>query len=178
MVLGKKIAFIHLQDGSVKINHISLDLRKKFPGGRGINMYFLSKYYSSRLDPFSPGNPLIFGVGLLAGTLSFGSRINITSKLPESGHLGDSNMGGDFRAELVKAGLGHLVITGKSQKPVYILIRNDKIEIRDAQKLKGLDTFETQKKIRLELGDERVQVACIGLAGENLVRYAGIRSGM
>jgi len=87
-------------------------------------------------------------------------------------------MGGDFGAELVKAGLSHLVITGKSQKSVYLLIKNGGIEIRDAQRLKGLDTVETQKKIRLELGDENVQVACIGLAGEKLVRYAGIRSGM
>lgn len=141
-------------------------------------MYFLSKSYSSSLDPFSPQNPLIYGAGLLTGTLGFGSRINVTSKSPESGHLGDSNMGGDFGAELVKAGLSHLVITGKSQKPVYLLIRNNEIEIRDALRLKGLDTVQTQKKIRLELGDERVQVACIGLAGENLVRYSSIRSGM
>lgn len=178
MVLDRKIAFIHLHSGSIEITSISLDLRRKFLGGRGINMYLLSKSYSSSLDPFSPQNPLIYGAGLLTGTLGFGSRINITSKSPESGHLGDSNMGGDYGAELVKAGLSHLVITGKSEKPVYLLIRNDEIEIRDAQKLKGLDTVKTQRKIRLELGDEKIQVACIGPAGENLVRYSAIRSGM
>jgi aldehyde:ferredoxin oxidoreductase len=70
------------------------------------------------------------------------------------------------------------VITGKSQRPVYLLIRDGEIEIRDAQRLKGLDTVKTQRRIRLELGDEKVQVACIGLAGENLVRYSAIRSGM
>jgi aldehyde:ferredoxin oxidoreductase len=178
MVLDRKIAFIDLQDGSIETTPVSLDLRRKFLGGRGINMYLLSKYYSSSLDPFSPENPLIFGAGLLTGTLGFGSRINITSKSPESGHLGDSNMGGEFGAELVKAGLSHLVITGKSKKPVYLVIKNDEIEIRDAQNLKGLDTVETQKKIRIELGDEKVRVACIGVAGEHLVRYAAIRSGM
>jgi len=178
MVLDRKIAFINLHNGSIEITPISLDLRKRFLGGRGINMYLLSKSYSPSLDPFSPENPLIYGAGLLTGTLGFGSRINITSKSPESGHLGDSNMGGDFGAELVKAGLSHLVITGKSQRPVYLLIRDGEIEIRDAQRLKGLDTVKTQKRIRLELGDEKVQVACIGLAGENLVRYSAIRSGM
>ena len=178
MVLDRKIAFIHLRDGSIEIAPISLDLRRKFLGGRGVNMYLLSKFYSSSLDPFSPENPLIYGAGLLTGTLGFGSRINITSKSPESGHLGDSNMGGDFGAELIKAGLSHLVITGKSQRPVYLFIKNGEIEIRDGQKLKGLDTVKTQKKIRLELGDEKVQVACIGPAGENLVRYSAIRSGM
>lgn len=178
MVLDRKIAFIHLHDGSIEIAPISLDLRRKFLGGRGVNMYLLSKFYSSSLDPFSPENPLIYGAGLLTGTLGFGSRINITSKSPESGHLGDSNMGGDFGAELIKAGLSHLVITGKSKRPVYLFIKNGEIEIRDGQKLKGLDTVKTQKKIRLELGDEKVQVACIGPAGENLVRYSAIRSGM
>jgi len=178
MVLDRKIAFIHLHNGSIEIAPISLDLRRKFLGGRGVNMYLLSKFYSSSLDPFSPENPLIYGAGLLTGTLGFGSRINITSKSPESGHLGDSNMGGDFGAELIKAGLSHLVITGKSKRPVYLFIKNGEIEIRDGQKLKGLDTVKTQKKIRLKLGDEKVQVACIGPAGENLVRYSAIRSGM
>ena len=178
MVLDRKVAFINLTDQSVEIKPISLDLRRQFLGGRGINMYLLSKSYSPQLDPFSPENPLIFGAGLLTGTLGFGSRMNITAKSPESGHLGDSNMGGDFGAELVKAGISHLVVTGKSQRPVYLLIRNGEVEVRDARKLSGLDTVETQKRIRQELGDGKVQVACIGLAGENLVRYAAIRTGM
>lgn len=178
MVLERKVAFINLTDDSIEIKPVPLDLRKKFLGGRGINMYLLSKSYSPQLDPFSPENPLIFGAGLLTGTLGFGSRMNITAKSPESGHLGDSNMGGDFGAELVKAGISHLVVTGKNQRPVYLLIRNGEVEIRDAGKLSGLDTVETQKRIRQELGDGKVQVACIGLAGENLVRYAAIRTGM
>lgn len=178
MVLERKIAFIHLNKDSVEIAPISLDLRKKFLGGRGINMYLLSKSYSPDLNPLSPENPLIFGSGLLTGTLGFGSRMNITAKSPESGHLGDSNVGGDFGAELVKAGFSHLVIKGKSQRPVYLLIKNGKVEIRDAQKLWGLDTVETQRMIRQELGDGKIQVASIGLAGENLVRFSAIRTGM
>jgi aldehyde:ferredoxin oxidoreductase len=178
MVLERKIAFIHLDKDSVEIAPISLNLRNKFLGGRGINMYLLSQSYSPDLDPLSPENPLIFGAGLLTGILGFGSRINITAKSPESGHLGDSNMGGDFGAELVKAGLSHLLIKGRSQKPIYLLIRNRKVEIRDAQKLWGLDTVETQRIIRRELGDQKVQVASIGPAGENLVRFSAIRTGM
>ena len=98
-------------------------------------MFLLSRFYSPALDPFSPENPLIFGAGLLTGTLGFGSRMNITTKSPESGHLGDSNIGGDFGAELVQAGLSHLVITGKSRNPVYLFIKNGEIEIRDAKEL-------------------------------------------
>lgn len=178
MVLERKIAFIHLSDASAEITPVPPDLRKKFLGGRGINMYLLFQSYSPQLDPLSPENPLLFGAGLLTGTLGFGSRMNISAKSPESGHLGDSNIGGDFGAELVKTGLSHLVITGKSKNLTYLLIKNGEVEIRDAQHLKGLDTVETQKMIRQELGDERVRVACIGLAGENLVRYAAIRTGM
>lgn len=178
MVLDRKIAFINLHDNSIEISPIPLDLRRKFLGGRGINMYLLSKSYSPALDPLSSENPLIFGAGLLTGTLGFGSRMNVTAKSPESGHLGDSNVGGDFGAELVKAGFSHLVITGKSQKPIYLLIKNGEVEVRETQRLKGLDTVETQKMIRQELGDERVQIVSIGLAGENLVRFSAIRTGM
>ncbi|MBM4339583.1 MAG: aldehyde ferredoxin oxidoreductase family protein [Deltaproteobacteria bacterium] len=178
MVLERKIAFINLSNSSIKIKPTPLGLRKKFLGGRGINMYLLSKVYSPELDPLSPENPLIFGAGLLTGALGFGSRMNITAKSPESGHLGDSNMGGDFGAELVQAGFSHLVITGRSRKPVYLMIKNREIEIRDATSISGLDTVQTQLRIREKLGDEKIQVACIGLAGENLVRFASIRTGI
>jgi aldehyde:ferredoxin oxidoreductase len=178
MVLDRKIAFIHLDDRSVTATPLPPDLRRQFLGGRGVNMALLSRFYCRELDPLSPENPLIFGAGLLTGTLGLGSRMNITSKSPESGHLGDSNIGGDFGAELVKTGLGHLVILGKSRNPVYLFINNGEVEFRNAQRLKGLDTVEVQKRIRKELNDERIQVACIGPAGEHLVRYSAIRSGM
>jgi len=178
MVLDRKIGFINLTKGSIDIQTISLELRRKFLGGRGINMYLLSQSYSPSLDPFSSENPLIFGAGLLTGAFGFGARMNISAKSPESGHLGDSNIGGDFGAELVKSGMSHLVITGKSEIPIYLFINNGKVEIRDAGKLSGLDTVETQKMIRQELRDEKVQVACIGLAGENLVHFAAIRTGL
>jgi aldehyde:ferredoxin oxidoreductase len=178
MVLDRKIAYVNLSAGSYEIRKIPVDWRKNFLGGRGINMHLLSKSYASLSDPFSPENPLIFGAGLLAGIPGFGSRMNITSRSPESGHLGDSNMGGDFAAEMVKAGLSHLVITGKSKKPVYLFIEDGRIHFCDARKLKGLDTIETQKRIRAERREHKAQVACIGPAGENLVRFSAIRSGM
>jgi aldehyde:ferredoxin oxidoreductase len=177
-VLHRKIAFVDLSNGSVQIQPFAVDLRHKYIGGRGMNMYLLSKYYTPSLDPFSPENPLIIGAGLLTGTLGFGSRVSVASKSPESGHLGDANMGGEFGSELVKAGFSHLVITGSSPRPSYLFIRNGEIEIREAPALKGLDTVETQKSIRSMLGDERVQTACIGPAGENRVRYAAIRTGL
>ena len=178
MVLDRKIAFVDLGEGSIRIELFPVELRQQYIGGRGMNMFLLSKYYTPSLDPFSPHNPLIFGAGLLTGTLGFGSRVSIASKSPETGHLGDANMGGEFGAELVKAGFSHLVITGTSPEPAYLFIRNGEIEIRSGRTLMGLDTVETQKKIRALLGDDRLQTACIGIAGENRVRYAAIRSGL
>jgi aldehyde:ferredoxin oxidoreductase len=178
VTLDRKMLFIDLSTRDAWIEPVPSELREKFLGGRGINMAILSRSYAPDLDPLSPANPLIFGAGLLTGTLGFGSRTNITSKSPESGHLGDSNMGGQFGAELVKAGFSHLVVTGKSPTPAYILIRNDQVEIRDAEHLWGSDTLDTQRRIRSEVGDEKVQTACIGAAGENLVKFACIRTGM
>lgn len=177
-MLDRKIAYVNLSDGSYEIKKIPREWRSQFLGGRGLNMVLLSKSYASISDPFSSNNPLIFGAGLLTGILGFGSRMNITSRSPESGHLGDSNMGGDFGAEMVKAGLSHLVITGKSKKPVSLFIRDGRIDFCDARKLKGLDTIETQRRIRAQRRDPKVQVACIGPAGENLVRFSAIRSGV
>ena len=178
MVLDRKIAFVDLSAGSIRTEPLPVELRLQYIGGRGLNMFLLSKYYTPSLDPFSPQNPLIFGAGLLTGTLGFGSRLSIASKSPETGHLGDANMGGEFGAELVKAGFSHLVITGRSPRPAFLLIRNGEIEIRSGRALMGLDTVETQQEIRSMIGDDRLQTACIGLAGENRVRYAAIRSGL
>lgn len=177
-MLNRKIAFVDLTDASIRIQPLPLDLRQQYIGGRGINMYLLSKYYAPSLDPFAPENPLIFGAGLLTGAFGFGSRMSVAAKSPETGHLGDANMGGEFGAELVKAGFSHMVITGKSRRPAYLSIRNGEIEIRSGRTLWGLDTVETQRKIRNLLGDDRVHTACIGPAGENKVRYAAIRSGL
>ena len=127
--IDRKIAFIDLSEQWVRVEEIPVELRRKFLGGRGLNMYLLSRHYTRGLEPFSPENPLIFGAGLLSGTLGFGSRLNISSKSPESGHLGDTNVGGEFAAELVKAGFSHLVITGKSEKPVYLLVKDSTVEI-------------------------------------------------
>ena len=178
IVLRRKIAYVNLSDGSYEIRTIPREWRTRFLGGRGINMHLLSHSYASVPDPFSPQNPLIFGAGLLTGLPGFGARMNITSRSPESGHLGDSNMGGEFGAEMVRAGVSHLVITGKSQRPVYLFIRDGKIDFCDASKLKGLDTIETQKRIRGQRQEPKAQVACIGPAGENLVRFAAVRNGM
>ena len=176
-MLNRRMAFINLSTASYEIEPVPEEMRRSFLGGRGINMHLLSRFYSSHPDPFSPGNPLLFGAGMLTGSLSFGSRVNISARSPESDHLGDSSMGGDFGAEMVYSGFSHLLFQGRGDAPVYVFLKDSRIEFRDARHLWGLDTLETQKQIRSELGDSRVQVACIGQAGEKRVRFASVRTG-
>jgi len=173
-----KFAKMDLTERKVYIEDFPEEILTKYLGGRGMNMYLLAKRFHPRTDPLGPENPLLLGAGYLTGVLSLGSRMNISAISPETGYLGDGNMGGDFGAELRYAGLSHLMIVGKSKDPVYLWIRNGDVQIRDARHLWGLDTMETQRAIRRELGDEKVQVACIGLAGENQVKFAGIRTGL
>ncbi len=177
-MLTRKIAYIDLTKGTVTKKDIPLEWRQKYLGARGINSYLLYSLIESPYDPLGPDNPLIFGAGLLTGLPGFGTgRLTVSALSPANGNLGDSNIGGNFGAELKYAGFDHLVIRGKSEVPVYIFIRNDDIEIRDARHLWGKDTWETQESIKAESRDDRVRTAAIGVAGENLVRMACIITG-
>jgi aldehyde:ferredoxin oxidoreductase len=178
MVFKNRLALINLTKREISLEEIPPEIQSRYLGGRGMNMYLLARRFHPQIDPLGPENPLIFGTGFLTGCLNLGSRMNISAISPETGYLGDANMGGDFGAELRYTGLPHLMIVGKSKDPVYLWIKNGDVQIKDARHLWGFDAMETQRAIRQELGDERVQVACIGLAGENLVKFAGVRTGL
>lgn len=148
---------------------------KRFLGGRGVNSYLFFKEMKPKTDAFDPENMLIFGTGPLVGSMApMSCRFTVTSKSPLSGMFGDSNSGGHFGPELKFAGFDHVVIVGRAQKPVYLFISNNEVEIKDATKIWNATTFETDAIVRESEGDSDVQVASIGPAGENLVRYANI----
>ncbi len=183
-LLSQKIAYIDLGRGTIDIEVVPLEWRHKFLGARGINMYLLSRLTRAGTDPLGPDNPLIIGLGLLTGSLGFGtSRFNITGLSPSTGpsrdrgNIGDASIGGHFGHEMKHAGFDPLVITGHSPTPVYLLVQNDHIELKDARNLWGMNTWETQKAIQHEHGDERLRVICIGPAGENLARQACVITG-
>jgi aldehyde:ferredoxin oxidoreductase len=170
-----KAAFINLSKQEVVVKYIPEKLRRLYLGGRGINMYLLYNYTNPDTDPLSPENVLIFGAGLLTGTFGVAtSRMNVSSKSPECGHLGDSNAGGFFGPELRFAGFDHLIITGKAAEPTYLWINNGKIEFRDATYLANFNLLETMNAIKKELGAQEIQVAAIGPAGRRLVVFANI----
>lgn len=179
MALNRKIAYIDLTTGKIDIAPIPLEIRKKFLGGRGLDAYLLYNHTKKGCDPLGPGNALIISGGLLTATCaSATARTHIMAKSPLTGLLGSANMGGFFAPEMAWAGFHHLVITGKAKKPVYLFIHNGEIEIRDAAHLWGKTTTETQWAIREELDDEDIKSCVIGPAGENLVRYANVMTGI
>ena len=149
-----------------------------FLGGKGVNAKILFDEVPPEVKPFDPENRIIFGTGPLTGTLApSAARCNVTTKSPLTGIFGDANVGAYWGPELKFAGYDHIVIYGRSEKPVYLWINNDEVEIRDASHLWGKDTFETQEIIKKELGDPEIQIMCIGPAGEKKVRFANIVTG-
>ncbi len=125
--------------------------------------------------PFDPENILMFNTGPLTGTL-LGNKATVASKTPVRANspFAFVGIGGQLPSEIKFAGYDHIVIKGKAERPSYLFIENDRVEIRDATHLWGLDVHETQRRIKQETEDQDVQVACIGPAGEVLVVYAMI----
>lgn len=149
-----------------------------FLGGLGTNAKLFWERVGPEVGPFDPGNLLIFGTGLLVGTMAPSCNRTIVSAIsPQTGLFAYSMMGGFWGPELKHAGYDKLVITGKSEELVYLWIDDDKVEIRDATHFRGLGTLETAELIRQELGDASIPVASIGLAGENRVFFASIEQG-
>jgi len=158
-----------------KVTKIELNKEhaKNLIGGRGINSKILFDETKQGIDALSPENLLIFGTGPLDGTLSPSSgRYTVTAKSPLTGILGDANSGGFWGPELKFAGYDHIVVKGRAKEPVYLWVDDDQVEVRRGTHLWGKDTWETDKAIKQETGDNSIQVACIGPAGEKLVRFA------
>ncbi len=177
MAIEPNLTLVDLTAGRIVYEKTPPDAVRAFLGGRGLNVYYLYKYLPPRLDPLSPDNVLIFGPGLLTGTLApSGSRMNVTAKSPESGILGDSNTGGHFAAKMRAAGHDRLIFFGRAEHPVYLYLENGRAELRDARHLWGLNARETRAALQAELGPG-VQVACIGRAGEKRVRMAAVMTG-
>jgi len=179
MALNRKIAYIDLTTGDIQVKPIPLEIRRRFLGGRGLDAYLLYNHTSQGVDPLGPDNVLLISGGLLTATCaSATTRTHVMAKSALTGFLGSTNMGGFFAPELAWAGFHHLVIRGKAAKPVYLFIHDGEIEIRDAKNIWGKSATETQWAIQEELADPEVKSLVIGPAGENLVRFANVRTGI
>jgi len=171
-----------------KILHVDLEKKKiwkedlsqkqafEFVGGRGVNARLLWDLIKKPgIDSFSSDNVLIFGTGTLTGTTAPSSgRTTITCKGALTNLYLKTNMGGHWGAEVKYAGYDHVVFYHRSAKPVYLWINDDQVELRDAKHLWGMNVRETDQAIKSDNGEPDAKVACIGPAGENLVRFASV----
>jgi aldehyde:ferredoxin oxidoreductase len=147
---------------------------KEYIGGRGLGIRYLYNEIDPSIDPLSSENKLIFATGPLTGTGALAAgRYTVVTKAPLTGAIANSNSGGYFPAELKFAGYDMVIIEGKADTPVYLWIENKTAEIRPAKALWGMNTHKTTDEI-LEMTSPEAKVACIGPAGENLVKYACI----
>jgi aldehyde:ferredoxin oxidoreductase len=169
---------VNLSNNTLKKEVINESFCRKYLGGAGFVAYYLWKELQPGTDALSPDNKLIFALGPLSGLSIPGAARNcVGAKSPLTGGIAKSEVGGFWMAELKRGGFDAIIVEGKAAKPVFLWVHDREAEIRDATKLWGKTVGETEAGIRNELGDEHVQVASIGLAGEKLVRFACILQG-
>jgi aldehyde:ferredoxin oxidoreductase len=166
--LAGHILRVDLSTGKIETEE-TIEYARRWIGGRTVNSSILLDEMKRETKWSDPENLLIFGAGVLTGIAPGGSRTSVDSKNVFSGGKGSANVGGHFGPELKYAGYDHVVISGKADKPVYLWISDESVEIRDASDLWGRTTFETEEALQKKFGDERVRVACIGPAGERQV---------
>ena len=169
-----EILDIDLSSGTIKTTKIKDDVLRKFIGGAGLAAKLFFDRVPPDTDPLSAKNVLFLMGGPLSGTNFFtSSRLLAAFKSPQTGIWGQGSAGGNFAAEMKRAGYDGIVISGASKKPVYIVIADDKVEIKDASDLWGKDIYETSDILKKRHG-VKADVLEIGPAGENLVKFANI----
>jgi aldehyde:ferredoxin oxidoreductase len=173
--LPNKIVNLDLTTSEISESSVPTDLTENYVGGTGINTKLLYDQVGPNTDELGEENILIFGAGVLVGSgFLASSRMTITAKSPLTGIFGDSNVGGKFGARMRSAGYDHIVVRGKATEPVYLLLASDsEPKICTASDLWGQDTEKSYALLKERHGKDS-DIACIGPAGENLVRFASI----
>lgn len=171
-----KLLFVDLSAGTVRDEALNMAYARAFIGNSGLAARYLYDMIDASTDPLGPDNPLIMMTGPLTATRTpSASRHAFVARSPLTGILGEANVGGFTGHELRRAGYDGVIFTGQASTPVYLWLKeSESPQLRDASHLWGMDTYTTQTRIASELDEPRARVACIGPAGENLVRYAAI----
>jgi len=174
-----KILRVDLSNQKITTEELDSLFCRRYIGGAGFIIHYLWKELRPGVDALSPDNKLIFALGPLSGlTLPGAARHCVGAKSPLTGGLAKAEAGGSWSFELKRAGYDAVIIEGKTAAPSYLYIHDQDVAIKDASHLWGKDTKYAQTTIREELGDEKVELAMIGQAGENMVRYACIMHGL
>ncbi len=171
-----RITQVDLSTGRVQSEPLREDLAKSYIGGIGLGMRLLLDHSKPGVEPFSPENPLILTTGPLSGTMAptAGNGHAFVAKSPQTFGMGEAKSHGFFGGEMKRAGYDAIIFKGRAEKPVYVWIDDDSIQMMDAKHLWGKSPQETEDIIKDDLGDIYVRVAAIGVAGEKLVRIASI----
>lgn len=169
-----KMLEIDLTSGKSTARPLDEGILRDYIGGEGLGAYLLYKELPPKADPLSPDNIFLILTGPFNGTACPSTRLNVSFKSPHTGIYGHSQVGGHIGNEFKWAGWDVVMLKGKSPKPVYIAILNDKVEIKDAQPIWGKDTYEADAYIKNELKDDEYKTMVIGPAGERGVYYSCI----
>ncbi len=169
----RKILRVDLTKGTCKSEPLNMKWAQEYLGQRGLATKYYVEEVDPKVDPLAPANKLIMATGPLTGTMaSTGGRYSVITKGALTGAIACSNSGGYFGAEMKFAGWDMVIFEGKSPKPVYLSIEDDKVELRDAAHLWGQTVWKTEEIIKKTHQDPQVRVCSIGRAGENGVLYA------
>ncbi|MGB8147183.1 MAG: aldehyde ferredoxin oxidoreductase family protein [Azonexus sp.] len=172
---NKKVLRVNLTAGTCIPEPLNMEWANDYLGSRGLASKYLVEEIDPKVDALSADNKMIMSTGPLTGTMaSTGGRYTVVTKSPLTGAIACSNSGGYFGAEMKFAGWDMVIFEGKSPKPVYLYLENDKAELRDAKHLWGKTCWETEETIKATHQDPLIRISSIGGAGENGVLYAAI----
>ncbi|MFB0507756.1 MAG: aldehyde ferredoxin oxidoreductase family protein [Thermodesulfobacteriota bacterium] len=171
---ANKILRVDLSTSKIYIENLDEELARQFIGGSGLGAKYLYEMTDERTDQLGPENPLIFMTGPFTGTaVPLSGRHAVVSGSPLTGIFGESDVGGTWGANLKKAEFDGIIVTGKSEKPIYLWVHDGQWELRDASHLWGKDTYEVDPILKGETSEKAV-VTTIGQAGENQVSLAAV----
>ncbi len=175
MAWARKLLRVNLTEGTCTSEPLNMEWAFQYLGSRGLASKYLVEEIDPRVDPMSPENKLIMSTGPLTGTAaSTSGRYTVTTKGELTGAIACSNSGGFFGCEMKNAGWDMIIFEGKSPKPVYLFLQNDKPELIDAADYWGKSVWDTEEGIKAKHQDPQIRVASIGLPGEHGVKFACI----
>ncbi|MEI2608440.1 MAG: aldehyde ferredoxin oxidoreductase family protein [Candidatus Promineifilaceae bacterium] len=170
-----KVLHVDLTNQTLEVEQPTEAFYRQYVGGSLMGLYYLWKNTPKGADALGPDNTMVFALSAPTGMAVSGqSRCTLTCKSPSSGGAADSQAGGFWPAELKRAGFDAIVVKGAAATPVYLWIEDGKAELRDASHLWGQTTFVVDETLKTELGDNKVEIAQIGPAGEKLSNFAAV----
>ncbi|MFX1518243.1 MAG: aldehyde ferredoxin oxidoreductase family protein [Promethearchaeota archaeon] len=171
---NNRLARVNLSSNQITVEPLPRNLIETFLGGKGLGIYILTRELTANIDPLSPENKLVIVTGPLQGSIvPICGRFTLVTKSPLTGLILDSHAGGSIGPELKFTGYDAIIIEGTALKPCYVTILDENIEIRDGEHLKGLSSLDKEIQIKKDFNEE-AKVMSVGIAGENLVKFACI----